>query len=94
MEVFYPSCNLTAASPEAAKKIRAYMLERMPAAGCCRFDKKDYHAEKTVYFCQSCRNTIEKRSDIQTENLFVYLNKDKQFIWPDYSGLTLTYSHG
>ena len=93
MQIYYPSCNFTAASPEAAKKIRAYLSERMPVAGCCRFDQK-YDGEEAVYFCQACRQTLEARAEqngrtLQSENLIVYLTKDQLFPWPDYSGLTV-----
>ena len=28
--IYFPSCNFTKASPEAAKRLRAYMQEKMP----------------------------------------------------------------
>lgn len=88
MNIYFPSCNFTKASPLAAKKIRAYLAGQMPAAGCCRFDKKDYAPGTTaVYFCQACREVLEPKMD--TENLFVYLDRDDSFPWPDYSGLTV-----
>ena len=34
-EIYFPSCNFTKASPEAAKRLRAYLKEKMPVAGCC-----------------------------------------------------------
>ena len=46
-ELYFPSCNFTKDSPEAAKKIRAYLKERMPIAGCCRADKLEYPPEST-----------------------------------------------
>ena len=38
-QIYFPSCNFTKASPQAAKKLRAYLKEKMPVAGCCRIDK-------------------------------------------------------
>lgn len=92
--VFFPSCNFTKASPEAAKKIRAYLAAQdIPAAGCCRVEKK-YNSPETnaLYFCQACREFLEGRPENQVtcENLFVYLDGDPNFPWPDYGGLTVT----
>ncbi len=91
MLIYYPSCNFTAASPEAAKRIRTYLAQKMPVADCCRVDKK-YDGEKAIYFCQACRETLEARAEEKGEsfggeNLFVYLDRDKEYVWPDYSGL-------
>jgi len=92
-EIYFPSCNFAAASPEAAKRIRKYLAGRMPAAGCCRTDKTSYiPGSKAVYLCQACREVIEEKTgkEMETENLIVYLDRDDSFSWPDYSGLTVT----
>lgn len=92
-EIYFPSCNFTKASPEAAKRIRAYLKQRMPVAGCCRIDKLAYTKSSTaLYLCQACRETIEKRmpNTFTLQNLFAYLVEDPDFAWPDYSGLTAT----
>lgn len=92
-EIYFPSCNFTKASLEASKRIRAYLRERMPVAGCCRLDKLTYPQGSTaLYFCQACRETLESRVPGQfvLQNLFVYLTEDPAFPWPDYSGLTAT----
>lgn len=92
-EIYFPSCNFTKASPEAAKRIRAYLKQRMPVAGCCRIDKLAYtKGSTTLYLCQACRETIEKRmpNTFTLQNLFAYLVEDPDFAWPDYSGLTAT----
>ena len=90
--IYFPSCNFTKASPEAAKRLRAYMKEKMPVAGCCRVDKSPYPAGDTaLYFCQACRETLEAKEDnrLLPENLFVWLNRQEDFPWPDYRGLTV-----
>lgn len=91
-EIYFPSCNFTKASPEAAKRLRAYLKEKMPVAGCCRVDKTPYPAGDTaLYFCQACRETLESKPDNQLvpQNLFVWLANQEDFPWPDYSGLTV-----
>lgn len=90
--VYFPSCNFTAASPEAAERIKAFLEKRMPVAGCCRVDQTDYSEKTVVYFCQACREVLEEKGNRRqkAENLFVYLDRDTEFSWPDYSSLTAT----
>lgn len=89
--IYFPSCNFTKASPEAAKKLRAYLAQSMPVAGCCRVDKSPVEGRTAVYFCQACRETLESRPENRpdTLNLFVYLDSLPDYPWPDYSGLTV-----
>ena len=92
-EIYFPSCNFTKMAPAASKAIRAYLKEKMPVAGCCRFDKMAYDEGMTaLYFCQACRETIENRvpGKYPMRNLFEYLVEDPDFPWPDYSGLVAT----
>ncbi len=89
--IYFPSCNFTKASPEAARRLRAYLSEQMPVAGCCRTDKRPATLEDTaVYFCQACRETLEAREGNRpsVQNLFVYMEGREDFPWPNYSGLT------
>lgn len=85
--VYFPSCNFSIANKETAKKLLKYLTENkgMPKAGCCRTDKKDYSGETGLYFCQACREVLEKKYTL--ENLYVYLSKDEEFPWPDHSGM-------
>lgn len=92
-EIYFPSCNFTKASPAAARRLREYMKEKMPVAGCCRVDRLEYpNGSKALYFCQACRETLETRApaSLQPENLFVWLTVQEDFPWPDYRGLTVT----
>jgi len=90
--IYFPSCNFTAASPEAARRLRAILSESMPVAGCCRTDKTPLTAGTTaIYFCQACRETLEARTGNRsaTQNLFVYLDSLPGFPWPRYAGLAV-----
>lgn len=88
MNVYFPSCNFSKTSPEAAKKIRAYLKASMPVAGCCRTDKTQRaQADTAVYFCQACREVVEDH--MQTRSLWEYLDADSAFPFPDYSGLRM-----
>lgn len=90
--IYFPSCNFTTASPEAAKRIREYLSAKMPVADCCRVDQLDFPEGSTaVYFCQACRGTLEDRAGGRfiLQNLFQYLDADADYPWPDYTGLTV-----
>ncbi len=91
-DIYFPSCNFSKASPQAAKKLRALLREQMPAAGCCRTDKKEYPAgERALYLCQACREGLEERfPQLVPENLFVWLDREAGFVLPDYSGLAVS----
>ena len=83
--LYFPSCNFTKDSPQAAQKIRAYLKERMPVAACCRVDKLEYPPESiALYFCQACRETLEARvpGKFTLQNLFAYLLEQPDFPWP------------
>lgn len=91
-DIYFPSCNFSKASPQAAQKLRELLRARMPAAGCCRTDKKEYPAgERALYFCQACREVLEERfPQLVPENLFVWLDREAGFVLPDYSGLAVS----
>ncbi len=90
-EFYFPSCNFTKESPEAARRLKAYLKEKMPVAGCCRIGSPPCGAGDTaLYFCQACRETLEQQNgQFALENLFVWLDRQNDFPWPDYSGLTV-----
>ncbi len=92
-DLYFPSCNFTKDSPEAARRIRAYLEPAYRTAGCCRTDALSYpEGSAAVYFCQACRETLEQRAPgkYRLQNLFVILDRDPAFPWPDYAGLTVT----
>ena len=90
--IYFPSCNFTKASPQAAKKLRDWLKEQMPVAGCCRVDKRGYPAgSRALYLCQACREVIEVRfPELVPENLLVWLDREEKFPLPDYSGLAVS----
>lgn len=92
MAIYFPSCNFTKASPEAARRIGSYLADIMPVAGCCRVDEAEYPAgEQALYFCQACREMLAKRfPQLEPENLFVWLDGRADFPWPDYHGLSVS----
>ena len=67
MQIFFPSCNFTKASPQTAKNVRDYFKERMPVAGCCLYDKKEYTDQDVgLVLCQACRGQLESKIQIKT----------------------------
>lgn len=91
-DIYFPSCNFIKSSPQTAKKLRELLQERMPVAGCCRTDIKEYpEGSRALYFCQACREVLEERFPLLTpENLFVWLDQEDSFALPDHSGLTVS----
>lgn len=90
--IYFPSCNFTKASPKAAQRLLSWMEGKMPAAGCCRTDQREYPAgERALYFCQACREVLAERFPRLTpENLFVWLDREGGFDLPVYTGLTVS----
>ena len=83
MNIFFPSCNFTKASPATAKKIRDYFKERMSVAGCCLYDKKEYTSEDVgLVLCQACRQQLQPK--IRVKTIWEYIDEDKDFVFPDY----------
>lgn len=92
-QLFFPSCNFTAANPEASRRLGALMSRYMDEAGCCRVDPLRYPAgAEAIYLCQACRATLEQRApgQFRLRNLFDWLLTRDDFDWPDYGGLTVT----
>lgn len=90
--IYFPSCNFAKASPQAAKKLRERLKALMPVAGCCRVDPKEYPpGSQGLYVCQACRETLESRfPQLIPKNLFVWLDQEEPFPFPDYRGLTVS----
>lgn len=87
--LYFPSCNFNAMRPAAAKRLHAMLAERMPAAGCCRLDRNEYPESETgIYLCQACREVLEPK--LRFESLWVYLDGAKDWVLPDWSGLTVS----
>ncbi len=83
---YFPSCNLTIASPASSKKMREYLQDKMNIAGCCRFDTRTYDEDAIgLTVCQACRSQLEDKVKIET--LWQYIAQDPDFVFPDYHGL-------
>ncbi len=85
---YFPSCNFNIASPKSSKALRMFLKERMPVAGCCRFDKTVFEKnDKAIIVCQACRDILSDKVDIVS--LYEYLDLDDSFEWPNYQGIKM-----
>ena len=84
MNIFFPSCNFTKASPLTAKKTRDYFMKIMQVAGCCLYDKNNYTIDDVgLILCQACR--LQLQSKIKTKTIWEYFDEDASFIFPNYN---------
>lgn len=94
MIYYLQSCNFTAASPEASKKIRSYMEGKanVKVPGCCRPSQKLFQEGDTVLtICQTCWAITEEVSPKAAKMSFwEYVLNDPDFPWPDYHGEKMT----
>lgn len=85
MYIYYPSCNFTTNSPQAAKKIKDFLKENMKIAKCCKIDQREFSEEDIgIYVCQACRSQIENQ--VKTMSLWQYFDQLDDFIFPNYHG--------
>lgn len=93
MDIYLPSCNFTAARPEASRKIKAYLTSRdIQVAGCCRPTQKLLTSEdRVISICQTCSAITREASPQASEiSLWEYLLTDNDFPWPDFQGEEMT----
>ncbi|HWS41836.1 MAG TPA: hypothetical protein VN421_01980 [Pseudoflavonifractor sp.] len=90
MYTYLPSCNFTAACPEASRKIQRYLNEKtdVRVAGCCRPAQVRLTGEDTVLtLCLACSAITREVSPQAGEmSIWAYLLEDAAFPWPDYGG--------
>ena len=85
---YYPSCTFNNLDPVSAKDLREYAkMKGMAVRACCHFDKTELTEEDmAVYFCQACRETIEK-NESRNISFWEILDQDPSFVFPDYHGM-------
>lgn len=86
--MYLPSCKFTAYSPEASKRIKAYLTEHyeVQIGGCCRPGHKKLTADDTViYICNTCAAFCQEDSPAEKIiSIWELLDNDEQFSFPDY----------
>lgn len=92
-EIFFPSCKVKLAYPEASEKLGDYIKEKFNAeiTGCCRANHTNLTPNDTaLVVCNNCAAILEESSE--SKNIkFIYelIDKDETFEFPDYHGETM-----
>ncbi len=94
MFVYLPSCNFTAACPDASRKIQAYLARKpgVRVAGCCRAEVRRLEPQDTaITVCMTCAAIVEEAApQAEQISLWSYLFSDEAFPWPDFHGEPMT----
>lgn len=92
--IFFPSCKITQAYPQASKQLKAYLKRRfaIEPIGCCRSNYALLSADDTaVVVCNNCAAMIEESSRAERlEFVWELIDQDGKFIFPDYHGEAMT----
>ena len=92
--VFFPSCKVKVAYPEASQKMAEYVVNRcgMTITGCCRGSLQLLTEEDTaVCICNTCSAFCdESASAKKVISIWEIILADRQFPFPDYKGEEMT----
>ena len=93
MIYYLPGCTTAALHPEAAARLKAYIMRNgMPEAPCCKEDVSILQEGDTVITC--CTNCdlmfAERTPYIKVVSVYEYLLGDPDFPWPDLDGAEMT----
>ena len=93
MIYYLPGCTTAALHPEAAARLKAYIMRNgMPEAPCCKEDVSILQEGDTVITC--CTNCdlmfAERTPYIKVVSAYEYLLGDPEFPWPDLDGAEMT----
>ncbi len=89
-KVFFPGCRIKAGYPEASEALRKYMQERhnLTPVNCCKVDYTLLNEDtKAVLICNNCAADLRQLTDPEIEYVYTMIDRDKDFIFPDYHGL-------
>lgn len=91
---FLPSCKINKAFPAEDARLAEYLSERwnIPALGCCRQARQKFSQEDTaVVVCHTCASIMEESSAAgNVVYAWEYLDRDENFVFPDYQGEAIT----
>ena len=91
---YLPGCTTTALHPEAAAKLKAYVMRNgMPEAPCCKNEDigvlKD--GDTVITCCTNCDMMFaERMPGLKIISVYEYLLGDPVFPWPDLRGREMT----
>lgn len=94
---FLPSCKVSAAYPEASRRLLAYVRNctAIAPAGCCRNEGlRLSENDQAIVICHTCANIAEERlfgkSPARVRYIWEIIDEDESFPYPDYGGERIT----
>ena len=90
---FLPGCTTAAHHPEAAEKLKDYIMESgIPEAPCCKRDISALKDGDTVITCCTLCDLMfaERMPDVRIKSVYEYLLEDPGFPWPDLAREAIT----
>jgi len=90
---YFSSCKATAQFKEASKQARQYVNQKLGInpIGCCRPNHKKLTSEDiALVVCNNCAAIIEENTDAEIEFLWSVIDKDNDFVFPNYHGEKMT----
>lgn len=91
--MFINSCKIDAALPKENAKLIEYLEKRwqIPTVGCCRQPEQLCMEGPAVVICHTCASIMEESSQAsEVQYAWEYIDKDPDFIYPDYKGEVVT----
>ncbi|MCF0115201.1 MAG: hypothetical protein HUJ56_07600 [Erysipelotrichaceae bacterium] len=91
--LFFPGCNVKSRYSKSSQLLADYLYKRYLIApeGCCKenYTKIDKDTN-VILICNNCAAELCKRIELNNVS-FIYeiIDEDKDFIFPDYQGMTL-----
>lgn len=91
---YLPGCTTTALHPEAAAKLKAYVMrDGMPEAPCCKDEDVSVlrDGDTVITCCTNCDLMLAERlPKVRIISLYEYLLGVPDFPWPDLGGSRMT----
>ena len=91
--IFFPSCKARADYKSASKKLAEYIKEKQGVSpiGCCRINHtKLEDGDRAIVVCNNCAAIIEENTHANIEFVWEMIDKDPDFVFPDYQGEKIT----
>lgn len=90
---YFVSCKINAAFPKQDAKLMAYLQDHgnIGSVGCCREKEQLALHESALVICHTCASILEESGHAgNISYVWEYIDKDSDFIFPDYHGEEIT----
>ena len=92
--IFFPSCKARAVYKEPSQKLAEYIKSKfdIDPIGCCKINSPKLTENDTaMILCLNCARVIEANANYKNiEFIWEVIDKDKDFIFPNYQGQKMT----